>query len=174
MSPRQKEKIMATTAGTSESARLRTTTRQAISRNSFCTLATSSLAAKSHVTGVLYVAVDDALYVNTFDSSIKVRNIRENPQIAVTIPFKRVPLYPPFCVQFQGKAEVLAVDDPRIVQLLQSGKLKRISSHGELDLPGSCFIRVTPARRVSTFGLGVSLWQFLRNPLKAGRHVELV
>jgi len=56
---------------------------------------------------------------------------------------------------------------------LDAGRLKRISSHGELEQPGSCFIRVTPARNVTTFGLGVPLRQMMRDPLGAGRRVEL-
>lgn len=139
--------------------------RRAIAKNSFCTLATSSAENRPHVAGVLYV--------NTTDSSIKVRNIRKNPRVAVSIPVKRYPLLPPFLVQFRGRADVFSADDTEIVALVKAGRLKKISSHGELDKPGSCFIRPIPARRVTTFGVGVPLRQLMRDPLNAGGSVEL-
>lgn len=156
-----------------ESDRQREIALRAISRNSFCTLATSSAVNRPHVAGVIYVMVDGVLYINTLESSFKVRNIRQNPRVAVSIPARKLPFFPPFCVQFQGIADVLTVDDAALSGLLDAGRLKRISSHGELEQPGSCFIRVIPARNVTTFGLGVPLMQMMRDPLGAGRRVEL-
>lgn len=153
--------------------RQRAITQRAMLRKSFCTLATSSAANRPHVAGVIYVMVDGALYINTLDTSVKVRNIRHNPRVAVSIPARKLPFFPPFCVQFQGTAEVCSPHDPAIVRLLDDGSLKRISSHGELDQPGSCFIRVIPARNVTTFGVGVPLRQILSDPLAMGRSVEL-
>jgi hypothetical protein len=70
-------------------------------------------------------------------------------------------------VQFQGVAEILALDDPEIVRLHQSGRLKAITSHGELEHPGGCFVRITPAGRIHTYGLGMPLLRLLRDPLNA-------
>ncbi len=156
-----------------ESDRQREIAQRAIERNSFCTLATSSEANRPHVAGVIYVMVDGVLYINTLDNSVKVRNIRQNPRVAVSIPARKLPFFPPFCVQFQGMADVCPADDPEITRLFHAGRLKRISSHGEMEQLGSCFLRVTPATHVTTFGLGVSLRQMMRDPLAAGRRVEL-
>jgi len=147
--------------------------RRAMTRGSWCTLATASAQNRPHVVGVLYVAVDDIVYVNTFDTTIKARNVRENPRVAVCIPVRRYPFVPPYAVQFQGTAEILSPQDTRIVELVGAGRLKRITSHGELDQQEGCFIRITPARRVSTYGLGVSLRTLLRDPFGAQRSVEL-
>ena len=151
----------------------RAAVRRVLARSSFCTLATSSAAGAAHVVGVLYAAVDGVLYVNTSETSVKVRNIRANPRVAVCIPVRRLPFFPPSCVQFQGTADILAPDDPHIVALLEAGRLRPITSHGELDLPGCCFLRITPSRRISSFGIGMGVRQLLRDPLGAGRTVEL-
>ncbi len=170
---------MTTTAATSNATtqnsttRLREIVRKAIARRSFCTLATASAANRPHVSGVVYSEVDGILYVSTMEDSVKTRNIRANPNIAVTIPVRRLPIGPPSTIHFQGTAEVLPLDDPRIHALAASGKLKQVSSHGELTLPGGCFLKITPSRRVRTHGLGMSLISFIRDPLGAADSVEL-
>jgi nitroimidazol reductase NimA-like FMN-containing flavoprotein (pyridoxamine 5'-phosphate oxidase superfamily) len=146
--------------------------QRAIVRSSFCTLATSSTRNRPHVVGVLYVAVDRSLYVASFEGSKKVRNILENPRIGVCIPVRKYPIGPPFCVQFEGTAEILSPQDRDIVALLQTRRLKRITALGELAEPRLCFIRVTPDRTVSTYGLGVPLLTLLRDPHHASRSVE--
>ena len=154
-------------------ARLRETVREAIAKGSFCTLATASAANRPHAAGVLYAEADGALYVSTMADSAKVRNVRANPNVAVTIPKRRLPIGPPSTVQFQGTAEVLPLDDPRIADLAARGRIEKITSHGELELPGGCFLKITPARRVSTFGIGVSLLTLIRDPLSTAGRVEL-
>ena len=144
-----------------------------IGKRSFCTLATVSAANRPHVAGVLYEAVGTSLYVNTSGTSRKARNLAENPHVGVCIPVRRLPLGPPSSLQFQATAEILAMDDPDIVRLLEAGELKSITGHGELDEPEGCFVRMTPARRVHTYGLGMPLRKLLRDPLHAAGTVEL-
>jgi general stress protein 26 len=146
--------------------------RRAIAKQSFCTLATTS-DNRPHNVGVLYAAVDGGLYVSTLRATKKARNICANPRVAVCIPVRRYPLAPPFLVQFGGTAELLPLDDPAIVELLRARRLKKITSHGELDDPDSCFVRITPDRRVFTYGIGVSLRTLLRDPIHADRTFQL-
>jgi nitroimidazol reductase NimA-like FMN-containing flavoprotein (pyridoxamine 5'-phosphate oxidase superfamily) len=160
-------------APTFDAERQRKVVQRAIARGSFCTLATSSARNRPHVAGVVYAEVDGNLYINTLESSVKARNIRENNHVAVCIPVRKFPFGPPYLVHFQGTAEVLSTSDPHILALVRAGRLKSITSHGELELPGSCFIRITPSRRVATHGLGVPLLQVIRDPITAGRSVEL-
>ena len=145
----------------------------AIAKRSFCTLATASPASRSHVAGVLHQAIDTTLYVNTSRSSRKARNVADNPHVAVVIPIRRMPVGPPSSVQFQAEAEILANDDPDIARLVEAGRLKNITSHGELEHADGCFLRITPLHRMITYGLGMSLWQLIRNPLDAAGSVEL-
>lgn len=150
------------------------TVTKAMGKRSFCLLATVSSANRPLAAGVLYEAVGTTLYVSTDRSSRKARNIAENANVAVNIPVRRMPIgAPPSLIQFQGVGEVLANDDPEIVKLLEAGRLKGITGHGELDRPGTCILRITPTRRINTFGLGMSILQFARDPLNAAGSVEL-
>lgn len=145
----------------------------AVARRSFCTLATASAANRPHVAGVLYVAEDNVLYVSTRRGSRKARNIAENPRVFVCIPVRRLPVGPPSTVQFAATADILMPDDPDLVRLLGTGRLKAITSHGELDLPDGCFLRITPGRTLHTYGLGLPLRRLIRDPLHASGTVEL-
>lgn len=140
----------------------------AITRRSFATLGTTSSAQRPHAAGVLYADVDGLLYVSTLRSSRKARNVEANPHVFVSIPVRRIPFgAPPSTIQFAAMAEVLAVDDGDVVALAGAGKLKAIASHGELDLPDGCVLRITPGRTIHTYGLGMSLLALARNPLDA-------
>ncbi len=138
-----------------------------VARRSFANLATVSPRGRSHVAGVLYQYADGDLYVSTDRSSRKGRNVAANPHVAVTIPVRRIPVGPPSQIQFQATAEVLDSDDPHVRALVEAGKLDAISSHGELDLPDGCVLRITPPARLHTSGLGMSLLHLIRHPLDA-------
>jgi hypothetical protein len=144
-----------------------------IARRSFATLGTSSAKGRPHVAGVLYATVDTTLYVHSARTTRKVRNVAENPRVYVCIPVRRLPVGPPSSVQFEAMAEIVAMDDPVIVGLVEAGRLKKITAHGELEFPEGCFLRITPAPRINTYGLGMSLWRLARDPLNAGGSVEL-
>lgn len=109
--------------------------KRAIERHSFCTLATASATHPPHVTGVVYSTWEGLPHFSILRDSIKARNIGESGRAAVCIPVRRIPFAPPFCVQFQGRAELLAIDEPGMAELLTAGRLKRITSHGEVDNP---------------------------------------
>jgi general stress protein 26 len=156
-----------------QASKLHETVTRAIAKRSFCTLATVSPAGRPHVAGVAYSPVGTTLYVNTGRPSRKARNIADNPHVAVAIPVRRLPIGPPALVQFQATAEILAMDDPHILELVQAGRLKTITSHGELDHPDGCFLRITPTGRLHTYGLGMSLLKVMRDPLNAAGTVEL-
>lgn len=149
------------------------TVTRALGKRSFCLLATVSPADRPHAAGVLYQAVGTTLYVSTDLTSRKARNIGHNSRVGVNIPVRRAPFGPPSLIQFQGTAEILENDDPEITRLVEAGRLKKITSHGELERPGTCMVRITPARRLNTYGLGMSLIQLIRHPLDAAGYVEL-
>ena len=128
---------------------------------------------RPHAATVIYQCVDDALFISTFGGSRKARNVAETGAAAVNIAVRRLPVGPPASIQFQASAAVLAIDDPDVVGLAAAGRLDRITSHGELDLDGGCFLRVALPARVHTYALGMSLWRALRNPLEAAGEVDL-
>jgi general stress protein 26 len=149
-------------------------TLRAIQRRSFAVLSTVSSVGFPHAAGVSYSAVGSTLYVNTHRPSRKARNVAANEHVAVVIPVRRIPIGPPFTVQFQATARVLGMDDPAITALLAAGELKGVTSHGELDEPDGCFLQITPNGRIHTFGIGVSVLAVAKDPLHAGaRHIDL-
>jgi len=148
--------------------------RRRIEHRSFAVLATTSPAGFPHAAGVVYDAVDTHLFVHTLRSSRKARNIVDNPRVAVVVPDRRLPVGPPFTVQFQATAEVLDMDHPDILEHLGAGRLRSISGHGALDEPDGCFVRITPTQRFHSYGIGVSALAVARDPLHVGaRSVEL-
>jgi general stress protein 26 len=138
----------------------------------FCTLATSSAANRPHVAGVLYALVGREMYVNTDRDSRKARNVAENDRVAVCVPVLAPLGMPPFTATFQGTATLLANDDPEVTGLVESGELAAITSHGELERPGTCMVKITPGRRMVTYGIGVPDEVLATDPLSAFGSVE--
>ncbi|MFW2335916.1 hypothetical protein, partial [Ilumatobacter sp.] len=56
----------------------------------------------------------------------------------------------------------------------QAGRLKKITSHGELDEPNGVFIAITPGRRIHSYGLGVPILDLMRDPVHNGPRSVLV
>jgi general stress protein 26 len=154
-------------------ARLRSAVEKALAKKSFLTLATSSSTHHPHAAGVIYQAIDGDLYVGTNMHSRKVRNIEGNGNVAVCIPVRRLPIGPPATIMFQATAELVARDDPAVRSLLEAGRLKRLTAHGELDDPDNWFVKITPTGRIHTFGLGVPLLTLIRHPLDTFGNLEL-
>ena len=148
--------------------------RKAVLSRGFATLSTVSEAGFPHAAGVVYVPIGDDLYIHTMRSSRKARNVAANDRVGVVVPVRKLPVGPPFTVQFQGRAEVLAMDDPEVVAHVEAGRLKKITSHGELDEPDGCFLRIRPTGTVHSYGIGVSALAVAKDPLHAGaRSVRL-
>jgi hypothetical protein len=162
---------MDTTASTPNTT-LRDAVESAIAGNWFGMLATTSTANRPHVAGVLYALVGRALYVNTDATSRKARNIADTGRAAVCIPISpaagaEAPGAPPFTASLQGTAELLPNDHPEIARLVADGSLAAITSHGELERPGTCMVKFTPSGRVATYGIGVSAQELAADPLSA-------
>jgi hypothetical protein len=139
----------------------------AIGKRSFATLATSSGEGRPHAAGVLYAMSGDHLYVSTMRDSRKARNIVQNSDVAVTVLVQRIPVGPPSSIIFQSDARVLELDDPDLRAAVDTGDLKAVTGHGELELPGGCFLEIALPRKVVTYGLGMSLLRLMRDPMNA-------
>ena len=146
-----------------------------IVRRSFCTLATADADGAPHAVGINYAFVEGHLYLATSRLSKKVRNIWQNPRVAVYIPIRKYPIGPPYSIQFQAMATVLPHDDPEIAGLRKAGKLKNITRFGVMEKVGAdgCFLKVKPARKIHTYGLGIPLLTVLRDTSQGDRTVEL-
>lgn len=146
---------------------------RAIERRSYAVLSTVSPAGRPHGAGILYCWADGQLYLTTDRSSRKGQNLAAHPWAGVTIPVRRLPIGPPSAVHFQARAEVLDRAHPEVLAQVVAGRLKGITSHGELDRPDVCVVRLTPVERLHTYGLGLSLRKLIADPLNAGGSVDL-
>ncbi|SRR5215204_1464314 len=136
-------------------------------KKNFGILATVTPEGRPHSVGAVYaMAPPDqqfCLYLITRPMLKKARNIRDNPNVSFVVPF---PHYlfrsiPPRCIQFQGKAELLPIDDPIVVKAFQSSIVLKRSMEHSLRLGESIFIRIVPDKKIFCFGVGASLLQFL-------------
>lgn len=141
--------------------------RKALAKRHYAVLATVSSAGRPHAAGVLYDLAEGSIYVSTDLASRKARNIATSGHVAMNVPVRRAPVGPPSAVQFQGTAELVGRDDPALLDLVARGLLKTVTGHGELERDGACFVRITPGRTLHTYGLGMSLWRLIREPLDA-------
>jgi hypothetical protein len=139
-----------------------------LARRSFCILATTSAVGNSHAAGVVFDWADDSMYIHTMRSSRKARNIADNPHVAIVVPVRRLPVGPPFTVQFQATAAILSMNGAAIRSLLAERKLPSTSGHGALNEGDGCFLRITPASVVHTYGIGVPIIGIIKDPLHAG------
>ena len=101
-------------------------------------------------------------------SSRKARNIAGNPHIGIVEAARRLPVGPPFTVQFQATATILSMDETTIRTLLTEKRLATTSGHGALNEPDGCFLCITPTSVVHTYGIGVPLLGLIKDPLHAG------
>ena len=72
-----------------------------------------------------------------------------------------------------GGAELVDHDDPAVVPLIESGRLKKILVEGALDDPRGVSSCGSPHGRVGTYGIGLPLLRVLRDPLAAIGSVSL-
>jgi hypothetical protein len=136
-------------------------------KKNFGILTTVTPEARPHSVGVVYAMAPPGspfcLYLITRPVLKKARNICDNPNVSFVVPF---PHYlfrsiPPRCIQFQGKAELLPIDDPVAVKAFQSSIVLKRSMEHSLRLGQSIFIRILPDKKIFCFGIGASLLRFL-------------
>jgi hypothetical protein len=111
--------------------------------------------------GVMYVAQDRRINVVTGPSTWKVRHIRGNPNVSVTVTVQRLPIRirqaPPAVITFAGLATILPMDD--VEPTLRKDLMRGIDeTMGEM-----CAIRIEPVGRFVTYGIGVPLLK-MRTP----------
>ncbi len=141
---------------------------KALRTRTFATLATASPRGRGHCAGVVYDFVDGALWIHTMRSSRKGRNIAHNHHVGMCVPYRRLPVGPPYTLHFQGVAELVPLDDPEAVRHHEAGRLASISGHGAMEMDGACFVRVTPTGTIHSFGPGVPVLDLARDPLATG------
>jgi hypothetical protein len=103
------------------------------------------------------------LYLITRPVLKKARNIGDNPNVSFVVPFSHYLFrsIPPRCIQFQGNAELLPIDDPIVIKAFQSSIVLKRSMEHSLRLGESVFIRIVPDKKIFCFAIGANILQFL-------------
>ena len=141
-----------------------------VEKQSFAVLGFVTPRGEPRTVGIRYAVRDHEIYIVTDRDAWKTRHIalNRNVSLTVTIP-KRIPFVPwieipPATITFQGDASVHGIDEvpPEIPhKLLHDLKMTPAVKSG------SAVIRIRPAGRFLTYGVGVSL-PAMRNPEAAG------
>ncbi len=139
-------------------------------RRRFGILSTVTPEGRAHSAGVAYgvspPALPFCLYLVSRPGLKKARNIKANPNIsfAVPLPHYFLRMIPPACIEFQGTAEILPINDSVARQVFNSSIVLRRSLEYDLKIGESIFIKIVPATKIFSWSLGASIWQLLRNP----------
>jgi hypothetical protein len=137
-------------------------------KKNFGILSTMTTTGKLHSVGVVYATSPPSqpfsIYVVSRVVLKKVKNISNNPNVAFVVPFPHyfIRIIPPACIQFQGKAELIPFDDPIVTKAFQSSIVLRRSIMHNMNLGENTFIKIIPDNKIFSFGIGESIWQFLR------------
>ena len=151
-----------------------------IAKRNFCVLATQGLRGP-HVAGVSYFAHGLDLYILTSAKTVKARNVRSDPQVAVHIPvpWPLIPA-PMKSIQFRGNAEILSINDAGANEALERSSfvmrrvIRRLLKNVDREVWGeSIWIHVRPRKRIETFMIGVPSTTIFRDESKAMLHFEI-
>jgi len=145
-----------------------------IRKKSFGILGTVDQEGNSHSTAILYVVAPPtstfSLYLLTRSSYKKVKNIKINPSVSFVIPFPHhvFRFVPASCIQFQGIAELLPIDNIEARESFKKGsRILKMNLAQVSKLPNmendAIFIKVIPKQTLFCYGLGYSLMELRKN-----------
>lgn len=151
-----------------------------IRRRNFGVLATVCQDGRPHSTGVLYgVSPWEkllAIYITTNRESKKARNVARNPNVSFTIPLSRryLRLLPPHCVQFQGTADTVPIEDETANEAFGSLLLREVLKLERKHVQQKAvFIRIHPDPVIFTYGLGLSFVELMKHIGAASSRVRI-
>lgn len=130
--------------------------------NIFGVLAFTNGAGEPRSAGVVYVVDGRSLLISSATESWKVRHISRHPEVSMTVAIpKRVPFLPfidvpAATVTFQGRAEILEVDD------ISDEAARRLFKSSRLDdemIHTVRIIRVVPRGEFLAYGIGMPITQ---------------
>jgi hypothetical protein len=110
----------------------------------------------------MYQSDGNAIYFTSGEPALKARNMRKNNNVSITIPFWKNTLHK------LGKVEFLDRNHEEI-----QANLKRFLDYEEkmIDTSESIYLKVTPGKKIATFGVGIKLLQ-MRKPEKARNLID--
>ena len=142
---------------------------QEMQKELFAVLGMVTEKGESRTIGVVYILQDQKLYILTGEDTWKVRHIRQNPSVSVTVPIpKRIPFLPwikipSATISFAGRASV--VEAEKVGQDVLHA-LVRGQESDEEKVEAMCVIEIEPVGDLITYGIGIPLMT-MREPEKA-------
>jgi general stress protein 26 len=124
-----------------------------IERWPFAVLGFVTPGGEARAAGVMYTVRNRVLYIVTGPDTWKVRHIRANPHVSVTVTVQRLPIRvkkaPPAVISFPGTATIVPLDE-------LDDELRTTLTHGiDTSAREMCAIRIEPVGRFVTYGIGV-------------------
>ncbi len=155
-----------------------------IRKKTFGIFTTADKEGNPHSVGMIYAVSPPnrkfSLYCMTAKKAKKVKNIQENPNIAFVIPFPHhiFRFAPSSCIQFQGTAELLPLDDTE-ARLAFSGKkllkmnIKEAERLKKEQGSEAIFIKIIPNKKIYCYGIGIGLMEMRKDISAASYSVEI-
>ena len=134
---------------------------------------------RPHSTGIIYGASnpesDLAFYIVTQKNAAKVRHLKKNPNVTLTVTFPHhyLRFVPDSYVMFRGTADFVTLDED-VQWAFSQGKLLRANLQVDSEvMRDAVVIRIRPRKTVYVYGLGISMNQLRKDPTAARYKVRI-
>jgi len=148
--------------------------RKQLKKNFWLILSTTNKNMQPQSSLVIYQSDGKDIYIQTGKITVKAKNIMKNDKVSITIPIyknlfhKFIPA-PPAELHFSGTAKILPFEDEYARKVWK--KYLKHELPDELKAE-SIWIKVAPAKRINTYGIGVKMWD-MQDPTKARKVLKL-
>lgn len=142
---------------------------QVLEKELFAVLGMVNAQNEARTVGIVYVAHDKKIYIASGKDTWKMRHVRKNPNVSLTVTIpKRIPLMPfikipAATITFSGTAQVLDVKD--ISEAVTKSLLRGLDMESEA-VKNMAVMEVVPQGDFITYGIGVSMMT-MRHPEQA-------
>ncbi|MHA1868247.1 MAG: pyridoxamine 5'-phosphate oxidase family protein [Candidatus Heimdallarchaeaceae archaeon] len=148
--------------------------RKILKKNNWLVISTISKNNLPQSSVVMYKSDGKEIYFVTGKNTLKTKNIQFNDNVSITIPLYRNLFYklipaPPAEIHFKAKAQIVSKKDEKAREVLKE-IIKFEEKTGTTE--ESIWIKVTPGRKIATYGLGVKLLD-MRKTEKARNIIEI-
>lgn len=147
--------------------------KEIIEKNFWCVLSTANSKGNPQSSVIMYESDGNALYFTTGKPTLKARNMGNNENVSITIPFwkntfhKFIPA-PPAELHFKGKVEFLERNHPEVQENMK--RILKFEQQAGVSVD-TLYVKITPVKKIATFGVGIRLLQ-MRKPNKARNMVD--
>ncbi len=145
-----------------------------IRKKTFGLISTVDPVGRPHTTGILFgMSPPDSpvlFYIVTSKNAAKVRYIRRNPNVTLTVTFLHhwLRFVPDSTVMFRGTADLVSLDDEGFRAAFSQKRMLRMNLQVDSDvLKDSTVIRIMPDRTAYCYGVGVGINELRKDPTSA-------